>query len=384
MRREMKRSAVSLRSLFIQPDLFRAAMVALGFLVVTSALVVWSREQSRVYPGQVMAETRIKRLDFEVPNYEQTELNREAARAAAPLVYTPNVEALEALRSALLVLPTIVAPQTSTSDIVEKVRVSFALDDEAINRLREYAFQESSKANWKAWVTNLVDEQLLKHPLVDSQEWQLKLTMPTKPILRDPSGKAQADWVDSTIRYSPDAGQRVREDVQEQVLAAGFPETIAKYVTARIVWDLQPTYVHSESATRELAGQLAAQVPTEREVHGIGEVIYKRGDVLSERQLHELNVETASFADLAPWVERWTPRIAIIGLLTIIIACPDWVSRAVLSGDHAKLGPRTGGLHAHDRHARRQRVSFARSAHTGLPARHRPGAPRRHRRVACV
>lgn len=316
----MKRAAFSLRSLFVQPHLFRAVVVAAVFVAVAGGLIVWSREQVRLYPGEIMAETRVKRLNFEVPDLEQTERNREAARAASPLVYTPNVEALETLRSALLNLPIIVAPQSTVEDVVEKVRVAFNLDEAAIDALRPFAFQEAPKTEWKSWVTALVDDQLLKHPLIDSKEWQLKLTMPTKPILRDPSGRAQAEWVDSTIRYSSDA-ERMREDVHRVVLAAGFPEQVAKYVTSRIIWDPQPTYVFSESSTNALANEMASQVQTVRLVHSAGEIIYRRGDVLTEKQLDELHTEIASYNALTPWVERWTPRAAVLGLFTVITTC---------------------------------------------------------------
>jgi len=321
MRRGMQRSTFSVRSLFVKPELFRVTLVATVFLIITSVLIAWSREQLRVYPGQVMSDTRIKRLDFEVPDYEQTERRRDAARSEAPLVYTPHVENLEQLRSALMNLPIIVAPQSSVDDVVAKVRAAFELDDQSIDLLREYAFQEGPKANWKSWVTALVDTELLKRPLIDSGEWQLKLTMPTHPILRDAEGNTVANWVQDPIHIAPDAGERIRQNVREVVLKAGFPEPVAKYVTARIVWDPRPTFMFSETATHKLAEELASQVQMVREVHSAGEVMFRRGDSLSEKQLSELQTETASFAELAPWIERWTPRVAVVGLMMIITTC---------------------------------------------------------------
>lgn len=330
MRRGMPRNSFTLRSLFVQPDLFRVTAVAWCFLLVVGALIVWSREQTRVYVGQIMTETRIKRLNFEVPDLEQTERNREAARADAPQIYTPNVEHLEAIRSALLSLPVIVAPQGTVADVVPKVRTAFDLDESAIELMREYAFKGQATTNWSAWVNNLVDVQLLANPIIENNEWQLKLTGRSPPIFRGNTGESivrkngnedkEVVWADA-IRISPDPGERVKQDVRSVVLAAGFPESVAKYVAARIIWDPRPTFIHSETATRALADLLAAKVATVRDVHSAGEIIYSRGDALSEKQLHELNVENASYAELSPWVERWTPRFAVFGLAMILTIC---------------------------------------------------------------
>ena len=77
LRRALPKPAPDLRALLRQPQVIYAIGVSILFMVVIAGLVNWSREQIKVEPGRVMTDTRLKRLDYRVPDIDSTETLRE-------------------------------------------------------------------------------------------------------------------------------------------------------------------------------------------------------------------------------------------------------------------------------------------------------------------
>ena len=68
VRRNIPKPTVDWFAILSRPDVTRATAILAVFIVLTSALVVWSREQVKVADGQIMTVTALKRLDYAVPD----------------------------------------------------------------------------------------------------------------------------------------------------------------------------------------------------------------------------------------------------------------------------------------------------------------------------
>ena len=67
LRRVLPKPTFDVRSFVQQPEFVNTALVTLGFLLVISVLTIWSRQQLMVEVGQVMTDTRLKRLRYTAP-----------------------------------------------------------------------------------------------------------------------------------------------------------------------------------------------------------------------------------------------------------------------------------------------------------------------------
>src|SRR5262245_20187833 len=113
IRRSMPKPSFDLRALVERPDFVNGAIVVVGFLVAVSVIMVWSRNQLKVEVDQVMTSTRLKRLDYRVPDLKATDTRRAEARNNAPHVYTLNSSYLDRLAASLNGLPIAVAGKKS-------------------------------------------------------------------------------------------------------------------------------------------------------------------------------------------------------------------------------------------------------------------------------
>ena len=101
------------------------------------------------------------------------------------------------------------------------------------------------------------------------------------------------------------------------VFRANFPPAAAPYVTARLARDPQPTILFDPTASTRMADQAADAVETVLIEHRRGEVIHRRGDVLTAKQHQELVTEAEAFAVDGGTSERWLPRVGVVGFAAI-------------------------------------------------------------------
>ncbi len=127
LRRVLPKPTLDVRSFIQQPEFINTAVVTFGFLVLISVLTIWSREQLKVEVGQVMTDTRLKRLDYSVPNQEKTDSERNKARESAPQIYKLNSSYLDLLAGSLNGLPKAVAGKESIEEIADHLREEFRL-----------------------------------------------------------------------------------------------------------------------------------------------------------------------------------------------------------------------------------------------------------------
>lgn len=322
LRRNLPKPALELRSLFEKPELIKLWLVILAFVLTTSAIVVWSRQQIKVRDGRVMTDTRLKRLDYDVANPVATERDRETARRAGPQVWRLNSEYLDSVARALDELPASLAGLTAATELDAIRREQFRIEtDEQLAAFAPFIVDGQTAQRWKTAVTNLVQTQLPANPLLMSAEYQA-FTGP-----RDPASRrllAQADDRRDELTAFPielAAGAQSGEvtgRIQQLVIRADFPADISEAIVARLLWQPQSTLLLDRETTDRLADEAAALVDEVVDQHRRGEVIYQRGDTLTGPQYNALLTEAQMFAELAPWRDRWLPRIGVIGLMSII------------------------------------------------------------------
>ncbi len=226
LRRTLPRRTLDLASLVQQPQFVYATGIALAFLVVIAAIVIRARAQIKVYDGQIMTETRVKRLDYEVENLTQTRQDEDSALERAPDVYLLNVDDLGALRQPFLNLPVIVAEQRDLKRIDPAVRETYDLDRASVRALAAYASDGAPDGQWKAFVDRLLDEALPRKPLIPMKKWLEGVQQyPKEPpllLLRTPDGRAVAKWNDA-IRMREGDQEALKRELEPVVLGAGFP-----------------------------------------------------------------------------------------------------------------------------------------------------------------
>ena len=317
LRRTLPRRTLDLASLIQQPQFVYTAVIALAFLAVTAAIVIRARAQIKVYDGQIMTETRVKRLDYQVENLTQTRQERDSALERAPDVYLLNVADLEALRQRFLNLPVIVAEQPDLEHIKPTVR-EYDLDKASARALAAYASDGAPDGQWKAFVDQLLTETLPGRPLIPMKEWLEGLQQPESPLLRTREGRELANWRDDAIRIRDGEQEELKRELEHVVLGAGFPRAVARYVAAGVAFNAKPTYVLNDDATTALADERVAAVEPVLIEHHKGDVIYSRGQVLEGDQLKELRAEDREFAANATAAQRWLPRLGVMGLAFLI------------------------------------------------------------------
>jgi hypothetical protein len=323
LRRVLPRRSADLRTLVHQPEFITSASVIGAFLLVISLLVISARERIKVDDGMVMTTTRLKRLDYKVPDGARTDEDRRTARERAPEVYRLNRASLEALRTPLLNLPVVVSGQPDVAAVDEPTRKAYELDEPSIAALAPHAVSGAPGADWRGFVHRLVGEVLPRYPVVFEEEWSIGMLRPELPQLRGPDDRIMGDWREAIRPKGNLDEQQLRQALVEELIPkareAGFPSSVARYVAAGLASKLKiPTYALDAAATEELATQRAREVATTFVEHRKGEALYRRGDLLTPRQKQELEVEAAQFGELGPPLERWLPRLGALGFTTVV------------------------------------------------------------------
>ena len=316
LRRALPKPAPDLRALLRQPQVIYAIGVSILFMVVIAGLVNWSREQIKVEPGRVMTDTRLKRLDYRVPDIDSTETLRESARQSAPHVYTLNSAYLERIAGALNGLPTAVGGKTSIEEISEDLVTGFDLTDRALAELAPYVHEGETSREWRQWVTTLV-ELLETNPIIKSDafqtSWALRAYTPLKRLLHRPEGGME-EFPDnaSAVELREESLEGVVTRLRELVMRSNFPPAVAPYVTAKLAADPQPTILFDSEASARQADQAGNAIETVYIEHSTGEVIYSRGDMLTSRQRQEIVTEAEAFRTDASISGHWMPRVGVL------------------------------------------------------------------------
>jgi putative nucleotidyltransferase with HDIG domain len=320
LRRTLPKPTAGLSTVLQRPEFVQASLLLLAFIALASTAVIWSREQPRVDRGQIMTATRVNRVPYEVEDVEATGLRREEARESSPRVYRLNDPYLEQLEHALNFLPKAVAGKTSLSEISEEVVQEFRLTEDGLVALQKYAVEGDTTGAWETtgiwqgWVTQLIDQRLRRYPLLESEEYQ-KYSKTLNRALLHPGGPLVRLTDESyAIELTEDPFDRLDDIVRR----GGFRSDVAPFVQARLAWQPRATFLFDPVETEAIAVQEAEAVEPVMVPHGLGEIIYKRGDRLTAAQYEQLLDEMAAYrASANPW-QIWSSRLGIIGLIALL------------------------------------------------------------------
>jgi len=314
---------MSWRVVFTNSTYLTGALIACVAVLIISVLAIWSRERVLVQPGQVMTETRLHRVDFRIEDTQTTQLKREEARKAAPQVYELNNLYLTRLAGELSGLPKAVSGKTSIDDVSPELREEYKLTNAGLAALQPYAVDGRTTEQWKQRVDTLVNNVLLRNPLLSTDDYQTHWTAreysPTlrRVVHREDEGDFK-DLSGDAIELISDSSGELERRIERLVLQADFPPDVAPFITAKILADRKPTLTYDEQWTERLADEAAAQVETQYIQKNAGEVIYARGDRLDPKQYDDAQAEARAFyANASTW-RIWSPRVAVFGLIALI------------------------------------------------------------------
>ena len=296
-------------------------LLAVGFLLVSSSLAVWTRAQPLIAVERVMTETRLVRVEFQSVNEEQTRARRENARQATPRVYDANEDRVRSLATAVRTLPRRAAEAGTLDQVPSEVRRRFGLNAARFEALSRIGADPEALESWDESVSELLTV-LRRTPLLTAQAYRaasIEGRDRRLELVRDGESelvpRAQAVNIE-------DAGQ-LESTLQRVVEIAGFQGPPAQTVLSGLTSDPQPTYSLDESLTAERQRAAAEQVLPVVDTRSVGQVIFSRGDVLTPSQFETYAAELREFrawaASNAPW-RLWMPRIAVGGAISGLIA----------------------------------------------------------------
>ena len=279
LRRTLPKQTYDIRVLLQRPEFVTAALVTLGFFLVLSAIMISSRDRIMVQVGQVMTDTRLKRLDYRVPDLVTTDIRREEAGESAPHVYQLNTQYLDSLAGKLNGLPIALAGKTSLEEISLGLKEEFQLTDPGLGALAPFAIEGETTQEWRQWVDNLTRVQLPASPMIRSDDFQnywvhRHYTPKLKRLLQtSPGDRKEIPRDAEALEMIPDAPLDLQPRLLQIVHAASFPAEVVPYITAKLAYDAKPTIFYHSELTAELATQASEAEPTVIVDHHSGDIV---------------------------------------------------------------------------------------------------------------
>lgn len=320
IRRSIPRPRARLWSSLRAPAIGWGVLIWGVFTLVVGSLVAWTSEQPLVAVGRVVRDTRTVNSNFQVIDQVATERSKEKARAQSPRVYVADGAVLDAIRASIESLPKALSDADSVDKVEPSIREQFSLTPEALAAIKRQAVNGEVTPEWRV-ATRALAEMLARTPVLDPSIFQIENTSVNPEIeLRLPSG--QAIRVPKRSILSVQSSQ-IADDISLLVYRAGFRTPLLETLSARLRFQLKPTYSFDSAATTALAESSAAAVPPERVVYPDKHVIFRRGDVLKPEQqalyVRELAERSANTEAWQLWTTR-IGRVALVGAIALAFA----------------------------------------------------------------
>lgn len=298
-----------------RPEILIALGIAALYVLGAASLIVWSRGQAMLSAGLIMRDTFAARVSFNVLDESRTRAQKEVAMQQAPRIYTEVEKVTGPLRQSILGLPRAVANRASLAEVNETLVRSFNLTPQALGALHQFTDETGeTKPEWSSLVDQFFDRTVYRRPIIDSDRWQLEPTLTPVPIhLRLASGETRTVSVSDFV----DAEGEAPEGVRESVIRI-FPEPLRAPILHRLLAEQQPTFQFDEAATQLTARRNADAVPNQWNTHKRGEVLYTRGERLTNEQVQLVTAEHAAYLDNLQALPRWIGRLGIAGLVALI------------------------------------------------------------------
>jgi hypothetical protein len=303
-------------SSILTPTTGLGLLVIAAFALFSTIAIAWTREQPLVAVGRVMDETRLVRMKMTIEDQALTDRARELQRQKTPRVYVADAAVIEAMTLAIENLPKALASVERVEAVDQTIRDQFALTPTLLAAVKTEVVDGNPSSAWISKVRSLTG--LLRHrPLLEPQVYQKSIQEGTNLYVK--------------LRLSPDeTSQVLRADlvnVQDKALAdvagviardAGFTGPARELVVNRLLFDPKPTFTYDEAASIQDQNAAAAAVSPVRVESPVGQVIFQRGEPLTQAQQDLYKAELAHYAKHGDSLEYWS-RFAGVAAAAVAI-----------------------------------------------------------------
>ncbi len=267
----------------VTPRLGMGLVIAVLFWMVASAAVIWSREQPLVAVGRVMDETRLVRVPLEIEDAAQTAQKREEARQSTPRVYVANTALLEELETTLSGLPRALSGAATLAEVPDSVVKEFGLTPEIFAAIRREATDGQPSSAWLSKVRTFMS-MLERRPLIDRQTWISRAQEGSYVNIRLKVGNRNLPPVFRGEVVNVEDPAVLADVVGILARDAGFTGELRAAVVNRLTQNPRPTFTLDEAATARDQNDAAAAVSPVVRFSPPGQIIFQRGDVLTQTQ----------------------------------------------------------------------------------------------------
>ena len=276
------------------------ASITVLFVLSCWGLTLWTRSNPLVAAGRVMNSTQISRVEFQVEDPEATRRKRDEVRERTPRVYVADDAILEELSKSLGNLPTTLASVESVEQVDASIRGSFGLTPEMLAALRMTA--QGGGTAWAERVSRLI-EALRRRPILDKNAYQRESQEGLHATLLLYSGGRLSAEVNRRSVLNMDDGARLAEEVRGIAQQAGFEGPLLAAATNRVLALGRATFMPDDSATANAQNMRVQEVKPEVRTIAAGQVLFRRGEVLTQAQLDLARAELRAWESQSPgWV----------------------------------------------------------------------------------
>jgi cyclic-di-AMP phosphodiesterase PgpH len=302
------------RRLLAHPGFVPAMAVGVSLLLASVLVLRLSRGHLLAAEGRALDETRAARVEFSVFDAAATERARQAESLMVPRVYTIDGPVETELRAALLSLPTTLAAAESLEQVAPEIRAAFALTADQFRAVRGVAASPDDLELWSRSLDRVIF-LLAERPLLASEELQLALADPATHL------EVRAGGEKSLIRREDQAlavGADNLPAFRELATLAGLRGVAAQLIAQRLNNQPRPLFVFDKLATDERRALAAGKARDETVTYRVGEVLARRGDVLTAEQLELLRVENKRFRATLPLSTRLLEWAGVLSVAVVI------------------------------------------------------------------
>ncbi|HWQ28636.1 MAG TPA: HDIG domain-containing protein, partial [Dehalococcoidia bacterium] len=304
-----------------RPNIGLGLLIALVFASVVGLVSVVTNSQPLVAVGRVMNETRLVRTEIVTTDEIQTEQKREQARQAVPRVFVADQALLDRIQSDLENLPRALATVETFEALDPEIRRTFGLTPEMFAALKGEVVDGGASSGWTARVRALM-ALLQRRPFLDGPTRQKAMFEGTATTVRLVVG-SKSTHIPRSDLLDIDDHETFADAVRAMARDAGFTGPLRQVVVNRLTVNPRPTFTFDQAATAKDQNEAAQAVAPVEVVNPVGQVIFRRGEVLTEAQATLLAREMAAYERAAAPYVRWLRRgsiIAISAAVTLALA----------------------------------------------------------------
>lgn len=302
------------------PPTVAGFFVIVSFALIAGLVTVWTWNQPLVAVGRVMNETRLVRVPLTIEDQAATQQAQQLARAATPRVYQQDKAAIDALVDSIKTLPKVASSAETVEEVDKAYREQFGLNGDLLAAVKSEVSDGEPSSAWVA-KTRELRRLLERRPLLDRSTWQKAVQEGSSPQIRLlRAGEKGPELVGEVFRgevVNAEDKEALRMTAETLARDAGFMGPQRQVVVNRIAFSPSPTYAFDAATTTRDQNEAAGAVPQAVKTSPVGQVIFQRGDALSQAQADLYAAELRTFSSSA---EGWKRFLRVFGLAAAVVA----------------------------------------------------------------